>query len=300
MSAFVDAHRAVHGVEPICRVLQSAPSAYYRFKSQVANPAMRSDRSKSDDQAMIQIRRVWDESGQRYGARKVWEQLKRDMVEIPRCRVERLMRKYGLEGVRRDKGIKTTMRDPKALCPTDLVRRNFHADRPNRLWVADFTYVSTWAGFVYVAFVVDVFARYIVGWKVSYSMRTDFVLDALEQALYARRPAPEDGLIHHSDKGVQYVSIRYSSRLVDAGVEASTGTVGDSYDNAMAESINGLYKTEVIRRRTSWRNLEEVEWATLEWVDWFNNRRLFSSIGYIPPAEAEANYYATNESTTRV
>mgnify|MGYP001006490558 FL=1 len=300
MSAFIDAHRAAYGVEPICRVLQSAPSAYYRFKAQATNPALRSERSKSDDQAMIQIRRVWDESGQRYGARKVWEQLKQDLVEMPRCRVERLMRKLGLEGVRRDKGIKTTVRDPKAPCPTDLVRRNFYADRPNRLWVADFTYVSTWAGFVYVAFVVDVFARYIVGWKVSYSMRTDFVLDALEQALYARRPTPEDGLIHHSDKGVQYVSIRYSGRLVDAGVEASTGTVGDSYDNAMAETINGLYKAEVIRRRSSWRNLEEVEWATLEWVDWFNNRRLFSSIGYIPPAKAEANYYATNGSTARV
>ena len=300
MSAFIDAHRAVYGVEPICRVLQCAPSAYYRFKAQAANPALRSERSKSDDQAMIQIRRVWGESGQRYGARKVWEQLKQDLVEMPRCRVERLMRKHGMEGVRRDKGIKTTVRDPKAPCPTDLVRRNFHADRPNRLWVADFTYVSTWAGFVYVAFVVDVFARYIVDWKVSYSMKTDFVLDALEQALHARRPTAEDGLIHHSDKGVQYVSIRYSSRLVDAGVEASTGTVGDSYDNAMAETINGLYKAEVIRRRSSWRNLEEVEWATLEWVDWFNNRRLFSSIGYIPPAKAEANYYATNGSTARV
>lgn len=300
MSAFIDAHRGDYGVEPICRVLQCAASAYYRFKAQASNPALRSHRSKSDAQAMIQIRRVWDESGQRYGVRKVWEQLKRDLVEMPRCRVERLMRKHGLEGVRRDKGIRTTARDPKAPCPTDLVRRNFHADHPNQLWVSDFTYVSTWAGFVYVAFVIDVFARCIVGWKVSYSMRTDFVLDALEQALCARRPTQEDGLIHHSDKGVQYLSIRYSSRLVDAGVDASTGTVGDSYDNAMAETVNGLYKTEVIRRRRSWRNLEEVEWATLEWVDWFNNRRLLSSIGYIPPAEAEANYYAAIGSTTTV
>ena len=300
MSAFIDAHRAEYGVEPICQVLQVAPSAYYRHKARTSNPELRSNRSKSDDQAMIQIRRVWDESGQRYGARKVWEQLKRDLIEIPRCRVERLMRKHGLEGVRRDKGITTTVRDPKAPCPADLVRRDFHADHPNQLWVSDFTYVSTWAGFVYVAFVVDVFARYIVGWKVSYSMRTDFVLDALEQALCARKPTQEDGLIHHSDKGVQYLSIRYTNRLVEAGVEASTGTVGDSYDNAMAETINGLYKTEVLRRRRSWRNLEEVEWATLEWVDWFNNRRLLSSIGYIPPAEAEANYYATIGSTATV
>ena len=299
MSAFIDVHREAFGVEPICKVLQAASSAYYRFKARSSNPDLRSDRSKSDEQAMIQIRRVWDESGQRYGARKVWEQLKLDLVEIPRCRVERLMRKHGLAGVVRDKGIRTTVRDPKIPCPTDLVKRKFHADRPNQLWVSDFTYVSTWAGFVYVAFVVDVFARYIVGWKVSYSMRTDFVLDALEQALYARRPSQEDGLIHHSDHGVQYLSIRYSSRLVEAGVEASTGTVGDSYDNALAETVNGLYKTEVIRRRSSWRNLEEVEWATLEWVDWFNNRRLLSSIGYLPPAQVEANYYATTGSATR-
>lgn len=300
MSSFIDAHRADFGVESVCKVMQVASSAYRLRKRRSSNPDLRSDRAKSDEQALIQIRRVWDESGQRYGARKVWEQLKRDLVEIPRCRVERLMRKHGLVGVVRDKGIRTTVRDPKVPCPKDLVKRQFHADRPNQLWVSDFTYVSTWAGFVYVAFVVDVFARYIVGWKVSYSMRTDFVLDALEQALHARRPSQEDGLIHHSDHGVQYLSIRYTSRLVEAGVKASTGTVGDSYDNAMAETINGLYKTEVIRRRSSWRNLEEVEWATLEWVDWFNNRRILSPIGYLPPAEAEANYYATTGSTTKV
>jgi len=300
VSEFIDAHRESFGVEPICKVLQAASSAYYRFKARSSNPDLRSDRAKSDEQALIQIRRVWDESGQRYGARKVWEQLKRDLVEIPRCRVERLMRKHGLVGVRRDKGIKTTVSDPKVPCPTDLVEREFHAEHPNRLWVSDFTYVSTWAGFAYVAFVVDVYARYIVGWKVSYSMSADFVLDALEQALCARKPTREDGLIHHSDHGVQYLSIRYSGRLFDAGLKASTGSVGDSYDNAMAETINGLYKTEVIRRRSSWRNLEEVEWATLEWVDWFNNRRLLSSIGYLPPAEAEANYYAAIESTTKV
>lgn len=299
MKAFLDAHHACFGVEPICRALQSAPSAYYRLKARASNPVLRSDRAKADDQAMIQIRRVWDESGQRYGARKVWEQLKKDLVEIPRCRVERLMRKHGLEGVRRDKCARTTVSDPRSPCPTDLVRRNFRAEHPNQLWVSDFTYVSTWAGFVYVAFVVDVFARYIVGWKVSYSMRTDFVLDALEQALHARKPTPEDGLIHHSDKGVQYLAIRYSARLVEAGVKASTGSVGDSYDNALAETINGLYKAEVIRRRSSWRNLEEVEWATLEWVDWFNNRRLFGPLGYIPPAEAEANYYATTGVTAK-
>ncbi len=300
MNGFIEAHRAEFGVEPICKVPQAASSAYRLRKKRIAEPDLRSDRAKSDEQALIQIRRVWDESGRLYGFRKVWEQLKRDLVEIPRCRVERLMRKYGLVGVRRDKGIKTTVSDPKTPCPTDLVKREFHADRPNRLWVSDFTYVPTWAGFAFVAFVVDVFARYIVGWKVSYSMSADFVLDALEQALHARKPRREDGLIHHSDHGVQYLSIRYSARLVDAGLKASTGTVGDSYDNAMAETINGLYKTEVIRRRSSWRNLEEVEWATLEWVDWFNNRRLLSSIGYKPPAEAEANYYANIGSTISV
>ena len=300
MSLFIEAHRESYGVDLICRVLQVAPSSYYRLKAQTSNPQLRSARTKSDEQAMIQIRRVWDESGQRYGVRKVWEQLKRDLVEIPRCQVDRLMRKHGLKGIRRDKGIRTTVSDPKVPCPTDLVRRNFKAQRPNQLWVSDFTYVSTWAGFVYVAFVVDAYARCIVGWKVSYSMRTDFVLDALEQALHARRPSQEDGLIHHSDKGVQYLSIRYTARLVVAGVDASTGSVGDSYDNALAETINGLYKAEVIRLRSSWRNLEEVEWATLEWVDWFNKRRLFGPIGYIPPAEAEANYYATIESTCMV
>jgi transposase InsO family protein len=300
VSAFIEAHRADFGVEPICKVLQVASSAYRLRRRRVIRPDLRSKRARSDEQALIQIRRVWDESGQLYGARKVWEQLKRDLVEIPRCRVERLMRTYGLAGVRRDKGIKTTVSDPKVPCPTDLVKRQFHADRPNQLWVSDFTYVSTWAGFVYVAFVVDVYARYIVGWKVSYSMSADFVLDALEQAIHARRPKREDGLIHHSDHGVQYLSIRYSGRLIDAGLKASTGTVGDSYDNAMAETINGLYKTEVIRRKSSWRNLEEVEWATLVWVEWFNNRRLLSSIGYLPPAEAEANYYATIESTISV
>jgi transposase InsO family protein len=300
VSVFIDAHREAYGVELICRVLQVTPSSYYRLKAQARTPHLRSARAKSDEQAMIQIRRVWDESGQRYGVRKVWEQLKRDLVEIPRCQVERLMRKHGLRGIRRDKGIRTTVSDPKAPCPKDLVQRNFNAQRPNQLWVSDFTYVSTWAGFVYVAFVVDAYARCIVGWKVSYSMRTDFVLDALEQALHARRPSQEDGLIHHSDKGVQYLSIRYTARLVDAGVDASTGSVGDSYDNALAETINGLYKAEVIRLRSSWRNLEEVEWATLEWVDWFNKRRLFGPIGYIPPAEAEANYYAAIESTCLV
>ena len=300
MSAFIDAHRADFGVEPICKVLQVASSAYRLRRRRVLRPDLRSERARSDEQALIQIRRVWDESGQLYGVRKVWEQLKRDLVEIPRCRVARLMRTHGLVGVRRDKGIKTTVQDPKASSPTALVRRQFHAQRPNQLWVADFTYVSTWSGFVFVAFVVDVFARAIVGWKVSYSMRTDFVLDALEQALCARKPTPEDGLVHHSDKGVQYLAIRYSIRLVEAGVKASTGTVGDSYDNALAETINGLFKTEVIRRRSSWRNLEEVEWATMVWVDWFNNRRLFGPLGYRPPSEVEADYFANIGSTISV
>jgi transposase InsO family protein len=219
----------------------------------------------------------------------VWLQLEREGQRVARCTVERLMRQLGLHGVVRGKTVKTTVSNPAAPCPLDRVNRQFTAARPNALWVADFTFVSTWQGFVYVAFVIDVFSRYIVGWKVSASARTDFVLDALEQALYARRPA-HGGLIHHSDRGVQYVSIRYTERLADAGIEASVGSVGDSYDNALAESINGLYKTELIRRQ-SWKNRETVELSTLAWVDWFNHRRLLEPIGNIPPAEAEAVYY---------
>jgi transposase InsO family protein len=236
------------------------------------------------------VQRVYDQNLQVYGADKVWRQLRREGTAVARCTVERLMRLRGLRGARRGKAVRTTVPDAKAACPLDRVNRHFKADRPNQLWVADFTYVSTWQGFVYVAFVIDVFARRIVGWKVSGSARTDFVLDALEQALHARRPAGDKGLIHHSDRGVQYVSIRYTERLAEAGIEPSVGSVGDSYDNALAETINGLYKAEVIHRR-SWRNLEAVELATLDWVDWFNHKRLLGPIGNIPPAEAEAVYH---------
>jgi putative transposase len=234
--------------------------------------------------------RVWQENHQVYGVVKVWRQLKRDGHVVARCTVERLMRSLGLCGVSRGKTVKTTRPDPAVACPRDHVNRQFVAERPNQLWVSDFTYVSTWQGFVYVAFVIDVFARYIVGWRVSRNMQTEFVLDALEQALWARQPERE-ALIHHSDRGSQYVSIRYTERLSEAGIEPSVGTTGDSYDNALAETINGLYKTEVIRRLGPWKSLESVELATLEWVSWFNHHRLLGSIGHIPPAEAEANYY---------
>jgi len=226
-----------------------------------------------------------------YGADKVWHQLNREGITVARCTVERLMRRSGLQGVRRGRGVRTTIGDAAAARPLDRVNRQFKADRPNQLWVSDFTYVSTWQGWLYVAFVIDVFARRIVGWRVSSSMRTDFVLDALEQALYARQPEPDDALIHHSDRGSQYVSIRYSERLAEAGIEPSVGSRGDSYDNALAETINGLYKAELIHRRTPWKTREAVELATLEWVSWFNHHRLLEPIGYIPPAEAEENYY---------
>jgi len=239
---------------------------------------------------MPEIQRVWQANFQVYGANKVWRQLKREGTQVARCTVERLMKRLGLEGVRRGKVIKTTMPDKAMPCPLDRVNRQFRADRPNQLWVSDFTYVSTWQGWIYVAFVIDVFARRIVGWRVSSSMHTDFVLDALEQALYARQP--ELGtLVHHSDKGSQYVSIRYTERLAEAGIEPSVGSRGDSYDNALAETINGLYKTELIYKRAPWKTREAVELATLEWVYWFNHQRLLEPIGYIPPAEAEAQYY---------
>jgi len=226
-----------------------------------------------------------------YGADKVWKQLNREGTPIARCTVERLMRRLGLQGVRRGKVVKTTIGDAKATCPLDRVNRVFRADRPNQLWVSDFTYVSTWQGWLYVAFVIDVYARRIVGWRVSTTMRTDFVLDALEQALYARQPERDGALTHHSDRGSQYVSIRYSERLAEAGIEPSVGSKGDSYDNALAETINGLYKAELIHRRAPWKTRESVEMATMEWVSWFNTQRLLGPIGYIPPAEAEANYY---------
>jgi putative transposase len=271
--------------------LQIAPSGYRRHLALQRHPERRSERVRRDEMLMPQIERVWRANLQVYGADKVWRQLNREGIAVARCTVERLMRRQGLRGVMRGKVVRTTVSDSKAPCPLDRVNRQFKADRPNQLWVSDFTYVSTWQGWLYVAFVIDVYARCIVGWRVSRSMQTDFVLDALEQALYARQPSPEETLIHHSDRGSQYVSIRYSERLAQAGIEPSVGSKGDSYDNALAETINGLYKAEMIHRRAPWKTKESVELATLEWVAWFNHHRLLEPIGYIPPAEAEANYY---------
>ena len=293
MVSFIDEHREEHGVEPICRKLPIAPSTYYEQKAREADPSRLSARSVRDVEFREEIERVWKEHFGVYGARKVWRQLGREGVEVARCTVERLMREMGLQGVVHGRPFKTTVTDHAAFRPPDLVQRDFSADRPNQLWVADLTYVATWAGFVYVAFITDVFSRRIVGWRVSSSLRSDLALDALEQALHARPDL--DQLVHHSDRGVQYVSIRYTDRLADAGIEPSVGSVGDSYDNALAETIFGLYKTEVIRRRGPWRNLEEVEYATLEWVDWFNHRRLFEPIGNIPPVEFEQLYYQCQE-----
>jgi len=291
MNAYIDQHRDIYGVEPICTVLQVAPSAYRRHAARLRDPSQRSARARRDDHLIPHVHRVWQENHCVYGADKVWRQLKRESIAVARCTVERLMRAQGLQGVRRGKRIRTTFSDAAAKRPLDLVNRQFRADRPDQLWVSDFTYVSTWQGWLYVAFVIDVYARRIVGWRVSTSMTTDFVLDALEQALCARQPGSEGSLIHHSDRGSQYVSIRYSERLAEAGIEPSVGSRGDSYDNALAETINGLYKAELIHRRAPWTSRESVELATLEWVAWFNQKRLHSSIGYIPPAEAEANYY---------
>jgi transposase InsO family protein len=272
--------------------LQVAPSAYRRHAARQRNPELRSARAKRDGLLMPHIERVWHANMQVYGAEKVWKQMNREDIAVARCTVERLMRRLGLKGVRRGKIVRTTIPDTSAPYPLDRVSRRFQADRPNQLWVSDFTYVSTWQGWLFVAFVVDVFARRIVGWRVSTSMTTDFVLDALEQALYDRQPDPEDALIHHSDRGSQYVSIRYSERLAEAGVAPSVGSKGDSYDNALAETINGLYKAELIHRRGPWRTRESVELATLEWVSWFNHQRLMGPLGHVPPAEAEANYYS--------
>ena len=244
---------------------------------------------------MPQIQRIWHANWQVYGADKVWHQMRREGMAVARCTVERLMKRLGLQGARRGKVVRTTTPDTSAPCPLDRVNRQFQAQRPNQLWVSDFTYVSTWQGWLYVAFVIDVYARRIVGWRVRSSMRTDFVLDALEQALYARQPERNDALIHHSDRGSQYVSIRYSERLAEVGIEPSVGSRGDSYDNALAETINGLYKTELIHRRAPWKTREAVELATLEWVSWFNHHRLLESLGYIPPAEAEENFYRQQE-----
>ena len=272
-------------------MLRVAPSAYWRHAARLRDPSRRSARALRDDYLTPQVHRVWQENHCVYGADKVWRQLNREGFAVARCTVERLMRAQGLQGVRRGKRPRTTFAEDAVSRPLDRVNRQFQASRPNQLWVSDFTYVSTWQGWLYVAFVIDVYTRRIVGWRVSKSMTTDFVLDALEQALYARQPGNDGSLTHHSDRGAQYVSIRYSERLAEAGIEPSVGSRGDSYDNALAETINGLYKAELIHRRAPWKNRESVELATLEWVAWFNHQRLHSAIGYIPPAEAEANYY---------
>jgi len=295
MTAFIDEHREAYGVEPICRVLPIAPSTYHERVAQRQDPARLSVRARRDAALKPEIVRVFAENFGVYGVRKVWRQMKREGFEVARCTVERLMRDLGLQGAIRGKPVRTTVSDKATPCPLDHVNRQFHAPAPNMLWVSDFTYVATWAGFVYVAFAIDVYARYIVGWRVSRTAHASFVLDALEQALHERRPVRDGGLIHHSDRGVQYVSIKYTERLAEAGIEPSVGSVGDSYDNALAETINGLYKAEVIHRRGPWRSFETVEFATLEWVDWFNNRRLLEPIGNIPPAEAEERYYAMLE-----
>ncbi|OYD28334.1 IS3 family transposase [Escherichia coli] len=284
----LDKLREQYGVGPVCSELHIAPSTYYHCQQQRHHPDKRSARAQHDDWLKREIQRVYDENHQVYGVRKVWRQLLREGIRVARCTVARLMAVMGLAGVLRGKKVRTTI-SRKAVAAGDRVNRQFVAERPDQLWVADFTYVSTWQGFVYVAFIIDVFAGYIVGWRVSSSMETTFVLDALEQALWARRPS---GTIHHSDKGSQYVSLAYTERLKEAGLLASTGSTGDSYDNAMAESINGVYKAEVIHRK-SWKNRAEVELATLTWVDWYNNRRLLGRLGHTPPAEAEKAYYAS-------
>jgi transposase InsO family protein len=292
MIAFIDEHRETHGVEPICRVLPIAPSTYHAHAARRADPDKLPTRARRDAALMAEIRRVWEDNFQVYGVRKIWRQLAREGIAVARCTVARLMRCRGLQGATRGKSVRTTVSDKAASCPLDRVNRQFQVPRPNVLWVSDFTYVATWTGFVYVAFVIDAYARRIVGWRVSRTAHASFVLDALEQALHERRPVQGGGLVHHSDRGGQYVSIRYTERLAAAGIEPSVGSVGDSYDNALAETINGLYKAELIHRRGPWRCLEAVEFATLGWVDWFNNRRLLEPIGNVPPAEAEARYYA--------
>jgi putative transposase len=291
MYACVHAHHATYGVEPMCKALHIAPSGYRRYAQRQRDPSRRSARAIRDEQLTPRIQQVWQDNLSVYGADKVYKQMKREQIEVARCTVERLMRKLGLQGARRGKTLRTTWPDAKAPCPLDRVNRQFKASRPNELWVSDFTYVSTWQGFVYVAFVIDVFARRIVGWRVSRSMQTDFVLDALEQALYARKAQRDGLLVHHSDRGSQYLSIKYTERLAEVGIEPSVGSKGDSYDNALAETINGLYKAEVIHRQGPWKTTEAVELATLTWVAWFNHHRLMAPLGYIPPAEAEDNFW---------
>ena len=296
MLRYIDDHKGRFGVEPICSVLPIAPSTYYEHKARERDPDRRPARAIRDEALKPQIQRVWEDNFRVYGAHKVWKQLNREELRVARCTVERLMRLLGLHGVVRGKKFKTTIPDELADRRQDRVNRTFTVSRPNALWVADLTYVATWRGLVFVAFVIDAFARRIVGWRVSSSLRSDIALDALEQALYDREIGNGDDLIHHSDRGVQYVSIRYTERLAEAGIEPSVGSVGDSYDNALAETIIGLFKTEVIRQRGPWRGIEAVELVTLEWVDWFNHRRLLEPIGDVPPAEKEDEYYRQRES----
>lgn len=292
MIAFVDDHRCVHGVGPICRVLGIAPSTYYAFKAVERDPDLASSRAKRDKLDEAAIKPVHDASGGRYGARKVWYALRREGYDIARCTVERLMRSAGFQGVVRGKKVVTTNPDESQPCPDDKVNRAFVAATPNQLWVSDFTYVSSWQGMVYVAFVIDVFARKIVGWRVLTSMTTGFVLDALNQAICQRAPSGADKLIHHSDRGSQYLSIKYTERLAEAGIDTSVGSVGDSYDNALAESIIGLFKTEVINFLGPWKSVGQVEWETLKWVNWYNTERLHSAIGYVTLHEAEEAFFA--------
>jgi len=291
MVAFVDTHREAYGVEPICAVLPIAPSTYYEQKRRQADPTRLPPRTQREAQLRPEIERVWRGNRRVYGAKKVWKQLRREGHVVARCTVARRMGALGLRGVVRGRRVRTTIPEAVADRPLDLVRRDFQASRPNQLWVSDLTYVATWRGFVYVAFVIDVFARRIVGWRATTSLRSDLALDALEQALYDREL---DGpLVHHSDRGVQYLAIRYTERLAEAGIEPSVGSRGDSYDNALAETVIGLYKTEVIRHAGPWRNLEDVEYATLEWVAWYNTQRLLEPLGYVPPAEYEEQFHRT-------
>jgi transposase InsO family protein len=301
MVQFIDEHRGKFGVEPICDVLPIAPSVYYEQRARQRDPERRPPRVRQDEMVTADIHRVWHENQEVYGVRKVWRQLRREGHPVARCTVARLMRHAGLRGAVRGRKFKvTTCPDTAAPRPPDLVTRRFAALRPNELWVADLTYVATWRGFAYVAFVIDVFARRIVGWRVSNSLRSDLALDALEQALYDRQLDGAERLIHHSDRGTQYLSIRYTERLAEAGIERSVGTTGDSYDNALAESVIGLYKTELIHRRGPWKGIDEVEFATLEWVAWYNTRRLFEPLGYVPPDEFERAYYNRQAATAEL
>ncbi len=289
MIGFIRDHRGQHGVEPVCRVLQIAPSTFYDHQVIARDPDQAPDRAKRDEELRPELLRVWQENRSVCGARKLWHAIKRERIEIARCTVERLMRDIGIEGVRRGKKVRTTHGQPVEICPLDKVNRQFRASQPNQLWVSDFTFVSTWRGLVYVAFVIDTFANRIVGWKASTSQDTQFVLDALKQAIYARRPA--DNLIHHSHRGSQYVSTKYTEGLADAGLEPSVGSVGDSYHNAPAETMIGLFKAEAINRLGPWKSKDQVEWETLKWVGWFNTKRLLEPLGYSTPQEAEDAYY---------